>query len=156
MSMRTTLSALTAVLWLAPMSAGAAPGVPEKIEFNRDIRPLLAERCFACHGPDANQREGSLRLDTREGALAEADSAIAVVPGKPDESSLIERIETDDEELRMPPSDAGKPLTAQERLIGLLYATRFRCSASRTQPPRRSLRSGSAASATASAASCRR
>ena len=115
MSTRTTLSALVAALSLVSVSVAADPDKSDKVEFNRDIRPLFASRCFNCHGPDSAQREGGLRLDTREGALTEADSSIAIVPGKPGESSLMERIETDDEELRMPSAESGKPLTAKER-----------------------------------------
>ena len=68
----------------------------EKLSFNRDIRPILAENCFACHGPDSAARKADLRLDRREAAV----KAGAIVPGKPDESELIQRIfATDDDEV---------------------------------------------------------
>jgi len=81
----------------------------EKIDFNRDIRPILSNNCFTCHGPDESNRE-ELRLDTEEGAF-EAD---IIVRGQPDQSELIRRLETDDEDERMPPADTGKSLTAKE------------------------------------------
>ncbi len=81
----------------------------DPIEFNRDIRPLLSERCFRCHGPDSNAREAELRLDHREEALK-----TAIVPGKPDTSELIARITSDDSDVRMPPAGAAKPLTDSE------------------------------------------
>ena len=73
-----------------------------KIDFNRQIRPLLADNCLRCHGPDAATRESGLRLDIREDAIAELDSgSVAIVPGKPAESELLARISTADEDERM-------------------------------------------------------
>jgi hypothetical protein len=85
-----------------------------EVSFNRDIRPILSAKCISCHGPDEEDRHADLRLDTFEGAT-EMDS---VVPGDPDESELIVRVTTDDEDARMPPPDHGDPLT--EREIDLL------------------------------------
>lgn len=87
------------------------------VRFSRDIRPLLARACFACHGPDAAHREADLRLDTREGALADHDGRRAVVPGDPGHSELVRRIlSTGDDQ--MPPRDSGKSLTpAQKELL---------------------------------------
>ena len=82
--------------------------VAEKLDFNRDIRPILSDKCFQCHGPDSNAREADLRLDVRDDALA------SIVPGKPDDSELIVRITHSDPDLRMPPSDSPKQLTADE------------------------------------------
>ncbi|MFL2909007.1 MAG: c-type cytochrome domain-containing protein [Limisphaerales bacterium] len=65
---------------------------PGKIDFTRDIRPLLSDNCFACHGPDLKQIKADLRLDTREGALSDLGGYSAVVPGKPSESELVVRI----------------------------------------------------------------
>ena len=85
----------------------------EDVDFNRDIRPLLADRCFLCHGPDETDREADLRLDLRAVAVSELDSGdTAIVPGNAAASMLIERITEADEDLRMPPADSMKePLT---------------------------------------------
>lgn len=97
---------------LAPFSHAADPPSPAKVDFNRDIRPILSDTCFACHGFDEKTREADLRLDTAEGALAElASGGHAIVPGNPEESDLIFRIEVDDPETRMPPKKFGKSLT---------------------------------------------
>ncbi|MCO6453862.1 MAG: PSD1 domain-containing protein [Pirellulaceae bacterium] len=85
-----------------------------EVAFNRDIRPLLSDKCFACHGPDKNRREADLRLDTEQGLLGEAGEPGVVVPGKPDDSELIARITSTDDDLRMPPPDAGKDLKPEE------------------------------------------
>jgi hypothetical protein len=83
----------------------------QPVDFARDVQPLLAKRCYACHGPEAG--EGGLHLHQREAALAELDSgAHAIVPGNLDDSELLARITADDESLRMPPE--GKPLTEAE------------------------------------------
>jgi hypothetical protein len=86
-----------------------------KVDFNRDIRPILSDNCFACHGPDARQRKAKLRLDIREGALAKLRGGDrAIVPGKIEESTLFERVSADDPGQRMPPAKTGKQLTAQQ------------------------------------------
>jgi mono/diheme cytochrome c family protein len=90
----------------------------QPVSFNRDIRPLLARNCFACHGPDEKARKGDLRLDTAAGATADLGDHRAVTPGNPDESELIQRIESDDPETVMPPPDSGHTLTSVEK--GLL------------------------------------
>lgn len=81
-----------------------------QIEFNRDIRPILSDRCFACHGPNANDREAELRLDVEESAKASA-----IVAGNPAESEVIIRIFSEDPDLKMPPDESGKSLSPQER-----------------------------------------
>lgn len=91
--------------------AGATLPASE-IDFNRDVRPILSNHCFKCHGPDENLREAGLRLDQEASATAELDSgSTAIVPGKPDESELIARIDSDDDEMRMPPASSNKHLT---------------------------------------------
>jgi mono/diheme cytochrome c family protein len=82
-----------------------------QIDFNRDVRSILAENCFQCHGPDSRQRQADLRLDTLDGSRADIDGNRAVVPGKPAESHLMTRILANDEEERMPPAETGKSLT---------------------------------------------
>ncbi len=86
--------------------------------FNRDVRPILSDKCYRCHGPDARHREAGLRLDMEQMATAELDSgATAVVPGKVDESELVHRIFAEDDAERMPPPDSGKSLTEREKAI---------------------------------------
>jgi uncharacterized protein DUF1549/cytochrome c len=90
----------------------------EPLHFNRDVRPILSEHCFACHGRDANARKAGLRLDLREKAVATAESgAIPIVPGKPDASEVARRIFNSDESQLMPPPSTGKPLTPAQRDI---------------------------------------
>src|SRR5205807_1239626 len=87
----------------------------KKLDFARHIRPILSENCFACHGPDPKARKAKLRLDTKEGALAELRSGgHAVVPGKAADSELIARIVSGEESERMPPPKTGKKLTPQQ------------------------------------------
>ena len=86
----------------------------EPVNFNRDIRPILANNCFRCHGPDAEAREAGLRLDRADDATAELDSGDrAIVPGNSEASLLLARITSDDEDLRMPPADLGPPLKSE-------------------------------------------
>ncbi len=103
--LRTIFSAVLAML-LASESMAAAP------DYDRDIRPILSDRCFFCHGPDAERREADLRLDTFEGLTASV-----VVPGEPDESELIARITSDDPAMRMPPPESHLKLTAAEKAL---------------------------------------
>ncbi|WP_240907323.1 PSD1 and planctomycete cytochrome C domain-containing protein [Paludisphaera rhizosphaerae] len=88
----------------------------DPVSFNRDIRPILSENCFACHGFDSKHRKAGLRLDTFEGATLDQDGVKAVVPGKLEESELLARIESDDDEMVMPPRSSHKPrLTAEQQ-----------------------------------------
>ncbi len=109
------LRVLAALLPFAARLAGAEPAPPD---FNRDIRPILSENCFRCHGPDAEDRKGGqdgLRLDTRAGATADlGGGGFAIVPGRPDASELIQRLVTTDDEELMPPRKTGKKLSAAE------------------------------------------
>jgi hypothetical protein len=85
------------------------------IDFNRQIRSLLSDKCYACHGPAADSREGGFRLDQRDSALGEADSGERpIVPGDPAASEIYVRLTTDDEFMRMPPAETNKSLTADE------------------------------------------
>ena len=96
---------------LAAIDPTLAASAKQEIQFNRDIRPILSDKCFYCHGPDKNQRKGKMRLDIREEALAKE----AFVPGKPDESELVRRIFTTDADDLMPPPDAHKELTSAQK-----------------------------------------
>src|SRR5437763_5821225 len=95
-----------ALVIAAPLPAQTAG--PQTVEFNRDVRPILLDNCFACHGPDKAKRKADLRLDTADGGKA------AVVPGKPEQSELIKRVTSDDPETLMPPPKTGHRLTASQ------------------------------------------
>jgi len=98
------------------LCGAASPRVFAKARFNRDVRPILSENCFACHGPDAKQRKAKLRLDAREDAVKPAESGdVAIVPGKPERSALVERIESTDGDDVMPPPKSHKQLTAAQK-----------------------------------------
>ena len=91
--------------------AGLAAAGPDRVDFNRQIRPILSDNCYACHGPDAEKRKAGLRLDLKAGALARLKSDnCAIVPGHPEKSALVERITAKDDDL-MPPEKSGKHLT---------------------------------------------
>ena len=90
---------------------GYAATPSSTLSFNRDIRPILSENCFQCHGPDANRREAELRLDVRAAAV----DALALVPGKPDASEAIRRIFAADPDDRMPPADSHRSLTETQK-----------------------------------------
>jgi hypothetical protein len=93
-----------------------AVGAAEKVDFAREVRPLLADKCLACHGQDAAHREAGLRLDQREGALRGGDSGRpAIVPGQPERSELIRRIFSEEDSERMPPPESKKALTEAEK-----------------------------------------
>lgn len=112
---RIELFLAAACFTLLSIGSASKVGAEAPISYNRQIRPLLSDRCFQCHGPDANHREAGLRLDEREAATSETDSGyIAIVPGQLDESELVARITSDDEGLVMPPIDSGKSLNKEE------------------------------------------
>ncbi|MFT6863740.1 MAG: hypothetical protein ACJAVK_002301 [Akkermansiaceae bacterium] len=90
------------------------PAATAKVSFNEDIRPLLSNRCYRCHGPDEGDRQAKLRLDTREGALKNHKGFAAIVPGNLEESELIYRILTDDEDEMMPPPGKGERFTKEQ------------------------------------------
>ena len=107
-----SISLLCGWLVLQGQAAGRA------LDFNRDVRPILSENCFRCHGFDEKARKARLRLDTPEGASARAKSGkVAVVPGKPAESELVQRITTHDADDLMPPAESGKKLSPAQIAI---------------------------------------
>src|SRR5438067_6254357 len=111
------------------MAARAQEKAPPPLSFNRDVRPILSNNCFACHGPDEKVRKADLRLDTKEGALASV-----VVPGKPGESELVDRVSSKDADTVMPPPKSGKKLSPREIDVltrwvkeGAAYANHWAC-----------------------------
>ena len=118
------------LLAMALFSAGRVAG--EEIDYARQIRPLLSKNCFSCHGNDAAHRQAHLRLDTRAGAIAERNGSAAVVPGSASKGTLLARITSDDPDVRMPPADADRDLSAEEIALlsrwleqGAQYATHW-------------------------------
>jgi Protein of unknown function (DUF1553)/Protein of unknown function (DUF1549)/Concanavalin A-like lectin/glucanases superfamily/Planctomycete cytochrome C len=97
-----------------PSSTTDQTSAADRVDFSRDIRPLLSDACFTCHGPAEAARESELRLDTRAGAFVDLGDHRAIVPGDPDASSLYQRLTTDDEDERMPPTGSDKRLDADQ------------------------------------------
>jgi hypothetical protein len=101
--------------------AGAATAPPlaskpqRPVDFNRDIRPILSENCYQCHGPDKNNRKADLRLDTKEGLFGIKDDVAVVAPKKVDDSLLYMRITSDDSDFVMPKTGSNKHLTQQQK-----------------------------------------
>jgi len=95
--------------------AGMAAGAPRGVDFQRQVRPILSNACFHCHGPDAKTRMADLRLDTREGAFSARKSGVVVVPGKPEQSLLMARVMHANGALRMPPAHTKKELTEAQK-----------------------------------------
>jgi len=103
-------------LFVLPLTlVGAEKDLGNPVDFNRDIRPILSDKCFACHGPDAKHREGGLRLDDHDSAFGSGDSGeTTIVAGRSDASELMRRILAVDPDERMPPADFGKSLSPQQ------------------------------------------
>jgi hypothetical protein len=115
-----SVASALAALGCRAVSAASQPGdsaVPAVIEFNRDVRPILTDRCYACHGPDKNKRKADLRLDTRDGLLGTTGKTGAVTAGKPGDSELWRRITADSPDERMPPPAFAKGLSDTDRQI---------------------------------------
>ncbi|HVK59150.1 MAG TPA: DUF1549 domain-containing protein, partial [Candidatus Kapabacteria bacterium] len=96
------------------IALGAVRAAEQPINFSREIRPLLSEYCFACHGPDDQQRKAKLRLDTKEGVISSKDGVHIIKPGASDDSELIKRLVTSDPDEIMPPPKVGKKLSAAQ------------------------------------------
>ncbi|HYG77071.1 MAG TPA: PSD1 and planctomycete cytochrome C domain-containing protein [Planctomycetota bacterium] len=113
---------LSLLVWTAAAALASSPKdsapIPETIQFNRDVRPILSENCFNCHGPDKNSRKAKLRLDTYEGATTDLDGNIPVVPGKLEKSELYKRVISKDPEEVMPPPKSEHKLSPRQ--IGIL------------------------------------
>jgi hypothetical protein len=113
--MRFRFNVISAVLCLVgailslPLPASSAP-----IDFNRDVRPILSDHCFACHGPDKATVEADLRLDDEDSVKRERDGYVVVQPGDPDNSEMIRRITSSEEYEVMPPPDINKPLSTEQ------------------------------------------
>jgi len=102
------------VALLAVLHGFSAPGAdPAPLAYNRDVRPILVEHCFACHGADSASRKAELRLDQRDAAI----EAGALVPGDPDSSVMLDRIVSEDPDVVMPPPAMKKPLSAEQKAI---------------------------------------
>src|SRR2546421_12927770 len=117
MSIRFSYNAVLIGLAAVPLGAAGLGSPhqrrPDTVQFNRDIRPILADNCFACHGPDHNKRQAGLRMDVPDSSLSRV-----VVPGKPDRSRLVARIFAAQDAMRMPPPSTRKKLTtAQKELL---------------------------------------
>lgn len=101
-----------AAVWGLATSRAAEP---TSVDFNRDIRPILSDTCFHCHGPDKSKRKANFRLDTEEGAFAALGDGKAIVPGDPSKSELHRRITATKDKERMPPPQSGRQLTAEQK-----------------------------------------
>ena len=109
---RVIFACISAVMIGFSLPSQAASGA---VDFQRQIRPILSQNCFLCHGPDEAERKGGLRLDIREDALKPSKSgARAIVPKQPDQSELLKRIAHTDPDEVMPPSKSGKKLSEEE------------------------------------------
>ena len=102
-----------AAMALAVTSTTRAAETPAAIDFNRDIRPILSENCFYCHGQDGNKREADLRLDDRAAAVR----AGAIVPGEPGASTILERIHSTDPDVLMPPPNSNRRLSEDQKKL---------------------------------------
>lgn len=116
---RRTLLVMTGIVSFGLICGeAAAQSSADRIVFNRDIRPVLADTCYQCHGPDSAQRQAELRLDTQSGLFGDSSNGPLVVAGHAEQSELYKRLATSDPDLRMPPTDSGRSLTASQiRLI---------------------------------------
>src|SRR5579872_1362625 len=110
--LRVPLAICCSAALFSPAKTVAVP-----LQFNRDIRPILSDRCFKCHGPDKASRKANLRLDTADGAYAEREKSHgrAIVPGKPEESLLCKKIFATNPDDAMPPPDSNLSLSPPEK-----------------------------------------
>ncbi len=117
---RATIKRLIFCLFLVPGQLllhgpiGATEPTAPPVDYQRDIRPILSDNCYHCHGPDAKNREADLRLDTRAGALTDLGGYAALVPGNARQSEMLTRMLSSDADLKMPPPDSGKQLRPEQ------------------------------------------
>ena len=104
---------LTLGVFLATCLTSSLTLQAQQVDFDRDIRPILSNNCFACHGPDQNTREADLRLDDKDSVFANRDNPL-ITPGKSAASELFRRISSTDELEMMPPADFRKHLTSEQ------------------------------------------
>jgi len=97
-----------------PTEAKGGRATGKTVDFDREVRPILSDKCFACHGPDTQSRQANLRLDTKEGAFADRGGYRVIVPGSSAASKLYQKISSHDQSIRMPPVSSGRTLTAQQ------------------------------------------
>ncbi|MEO6181655.1 MAG: DUF1549 domain-containing protein, partial [Verrucomicrobiota bacterium] len=116
--MNLTIKFCVLIPGLLALTGNLVAATPSKIEYNRDVRPILSQNCFACHGADSAARKADLRLDRFEDAIApRKDSSPAIVPGKPDVSALVSRILATDEDDIMPPPKTHKVLSLEQKQV---------------------------------------
>src|SRR5436305_13785155 len=112
---RWLLPGCMAAFLVTPLWADGPADAARKVDYRREVRTILSDKCFKCHGPDPKERKAGLRLDTAEGFTAKTDSgAIAIVPNKSGESEIFKRLLHADAEMRMPPVSTGQSLTARD------------------------------------------
>lgn len=102
------------ILSFVVLACASVVGAAEKLEFNRDIRPILSDKCFSCHGPDAHGRKAKLRLDLRDAAMKDHDGVRAIVPGDAAASEALIRMLSKDPDELMPPAEAEKAMSPKE------------------------------------------
>jgi hypothetical protein len=115
--LRRCLKAFTVSISLAAVSV--VQGEERRLSFNRDVRPILSNKCFLCHGPDEKNRKADLRLDNREGATTDLGGYKAITPGNPDESELVNRVSSTDSKEVMPPPKSKKGRLSQKEIATL-------------------------------------
>ena len=110
------VAGILVVLLGVALSEEENSNLPDRVDFNYHIRPILSNNCYACHGPDESTREAGLRLDQFESATALLENGgRAIVPGKPSKSQLIKRVHSTDPNYRMPPVESKKSLSGYQR-----------------------------------------
>ena len=104
-------SVLTSAMIALAVAGGASA---QRVDYARDVLPILSDNCYHCHGPDEQARKARLRLDTKEGAFRTRNDRTVIIPGKTGESELIKRITSDDETEVMPPPESNRTLSAKQ------------------------------------------